>query len=241
MCSFPYPLLLYVNLVSNLSCILLLFSSILVYTVVDFVNSRLSSKNWSRGSLDTIVPVFQFRLARNLRHVEMNLLYDGSTSWLGFNKFLSDLRNSLFRQKLSKGFKSELSCRKKPLKGIVDCVVTSFEKTWASAMKIPGRNVLKNDKRIKATVFAIRFSLFNMALASSASTEDVLLQNTPRYEKIITERQITQNRKDRIRPRRIGTSDLHRMCVNNAIVALANQIPHINVDARDLVTCVRYQ
>ena len=45
MCSFPYPSLLYVNLVSNLSCILLLFSSILVYTVVDFVNSRLSSKN----------------------------------------------------------------------------------------------------------------------------------------------------------------------------------------------------
>ena len=231
MCSFPYPLLLYVNLVSNLSCILLLFSSILVYTVVDFVNSRLSSKNWS----------FQFRLARNLRHVEMNLLYDGSTSWLGFNKLLSDLRNSLFRQKLSKGFKSELSCRKKPLKGIVDCVVTSFEKTWASAMKIPGRNVLKNNKRIKETVLAIRFSLFNMAWASSASTEDVLLQNTPRYEKIITERQIIQNRKDRIRPRRIGTSDLHCMCVNNAIVALANQIPHINVDARDLVTWVRYQ
>ena len=45
MCSFPYPPLLYVNLVSNLSCILLRFSSILVYTVVDFVNSRLSSKN----------------------------------------------------------------------------------------------------------------------------------------------------------------------------------------------------
>ena len=47
MCSFPYPPLLYVNLVSNLiiSCILLLFSSILVYTVVDFVNPRLSSKN----------------------------------------------------------------------------------------------------------------------------------------------------------------------------------------------------
>ena len=107
-----------------------------------------------------VVVVFFYWPSLSVLVVSKLSLANGCTSWWHLNKFLSARRISLLRPKFSKGFKSELSNRKKPEKGKVACTFTFWAKAWTNARSVPGIKVTKNRKRITATVLAICFFSF---------------------------------------------------------------------------------
>ena len=174
-----------------------------------------------------VVVVFFYWPSLSVLVVSKLSLANGCTSWWRLNKFLSARRISLLRPKFSKGFKSELSNRKKPEKGKVACTFTFWAKAWTNARSVPGIKVTKNRKRITATVLAICFSLFNMAGIRITFPGAFLLQNTPRYEKIIIKTQTTQNKRKKICAIAIGRTNFLEKYIKIEIVALANQVPHI--------------
>ena len=75
-----------------------------------------------------VVVVFFYWPSLSVLVVSKLSLANGCTSWWRLNKFLSARRISLLRPKFSKGFKSELSNRKKPEKGKVACTFTFWAK-----------------------------------------------------------------------------------------------------------------
>ena len=75
-----------------------------------------------------VVVVFFYWPSFSVLVVSKLSLANGCTSWWRLNKFLSARRISLLRPKFSKGFKSELSNRKKPEKGKVACTFTFWAK-----------------------------------------------------------------------------------------------------------------
>ena len=75
-----------------------------------------------------VVVVFFYWPSLSVLVVSKLNLANGCTSWWRLNKFLNARRISLFLPKFIKGFKSELSNRKKPEKGKVACTFTSWAK-----------------------------------------------------------------------------------------------------------------
>ena len=75
-----------------------------------------------------VVFVFFYWPSLSVLVVSKLSLANGCISWWRLNKFLSARRISLLRPKFIKGFKSELSNRKKPEKGKVACTLTFWAK-----------------------------------------------------------------------------------------------------------------
>ena len=75
-----------------------------------------------------VVVVFFYWPSLSVLVVSKLHLANGCTSWWRLNKFLNARRISLFLPKFIKGFKSELSNRKKPEKGKVACTFTFWAK-----------------------------------------------------------------------------------------------------------------